>query len=185
MFNKVLQGFILYWGFSYQFLNTKTQCIYYNANYVVCFRYKAQPPKNIETVKVVKRSTDSVIYKSYSRQLSQTMIAREKRMQRQQTMPNIKLGTLNLEKDKDDKQKAKPKFTTRSTLPLINMQSILAEPSAECSTSSRHSSTRRLSIIKDEENESESRNQARSVSESEAPYRVYSSDLTLNLVSNH
>ena len=36
-----------------------------------------------------------VIYKSYTKELSKTMIAREKRLQRMSTMPNIKIGEID------------------------------------------------------------------------------------------
>jgi hypothetical protein len=49
-------------------------------------------PKNIETIKVVKRPTDSVIYRSYPAQLTKTMDARRKRLERMNTMPNIKVN---------------------------------------------------------------------------------------------
>ncbi len=49
-------------------------------------------PKNIETIKVVKRATDSVIHKSHSIQYDKTMVAREKRLARMNTMPNIKVN---------------------------------------------------------------------------------------------
>ena len=47
--------------------------------------------KNLDTIKIVKKNTDMVIYKSYTKELSKTMIAREKRLQRMSTMPNIKV----------------------------------------------------------------------------------------------
>ena len=44
--------------------------------------------QNLETVKVVKRAQDSVIYKNYSRKMSVTIEAREnKRLQRMHTVP--------------------------------------------------------------------------------------------------
>ncbi len=49
-------------------------------------------PKNIETIKVVKRATDSVIHRSHSTQYTKTMMAREKRLARINTMPNIKVN---------------------------------------------------------------------------------------------
>ena len=65
-------------------------------------------PKNIETIKVVKRQTDSIIYKSYSSQISKTMVARQKRIERMNTMPNIKLNIREL-------TRTSPTTTTRST----------------------------------------------------------------------
>lgn len=54
-------------------------------------RYR-HSPKNIENIRVVKDATDSVIHKNYPRALTDTMLAREKRiMQRMHTMPNIKV----------------------------------------------------------------------------------------------
>lgn len=55
-------------------------------------RSKPYCPKNLETIKVVARHRDSVIYKSYSENMSRTMQARQKRLDRMNTMPNIKLG---------------------------------------------------------------------------------------------
>ncbi|ESO95762.1 hypothetical protein LOTGIDRAFT_160309 [Lottia gigantea] len=53
-------------------------------------------PKNLDTIKVVKRAQDSVIYKTYSRKLSLTMVAREKhRLQRMHTAPV--LPTIHME----------------------------------------------------------------------------------------
>lgn len=50
-------------------------------------RYR-HSPKNLESVRVVKRAQDSVIYKNYSRKMSVTMVAREKkRLQRMHTVP--------------------------------------------------------------------------------------------------
>lgn len=52
-------------------------------------RYK-HSPKNLESVRVVKRAQDSVIYKNYSRKMSVTMVAREnRRLQRMHTAPCI------------------------------------------------------------------------------------------------
>ena len=48
--------------------------------------------KNLHTIKIVKKNTDMVIYKNYTKELAKTMIAREKRLQRMSTMPNIKLN---------------------------------------------------------------------------------------------
>lgn len=53
-------------------------------------------PKNLETIKVVARHRDSVIYKSYSENMSRTMQARQKRLDRMNTMPNIKVGELGV-----------------------------------------------------------------------------------------
>ena len=55
-----------------------------------------QQPKNLETVKVVKHQTDSVIYRNFSAERKKNMQAREKRLQRMQTMPNIKVVDLPL-----------------------------------------------------------------------------------------
>ena len=82
-------------------------------------RYKHNP-KNLETIKVVKRPTDSVIYRSYPKQLSRTMLAREKRIERMNTMPNIKLGE-NTQVSKKDKFK--------SSLPVIEMEDFLPDTS--------------------------------------------------------
>ena len=50
-----------------------------------------QKPKNLDSVKVVKRCSDSVIYSSYPLAMTRTMAAREKRLARMQTMPAIKV----------------------------------------------------------------------------------------------
>ncbi|KAK6177392.1 hypothetical protein SNE40_015501 [Patella caerulea] len=53
-------------------------------------------PKNLDTIKIVKRAQDSIIYKTYSRKLSLTMVAREKRrLQRMHTAPV--LPTIHME----------------------------------------------------------------------------------------
>ncbi|XP_045162542.2 uncharacterized protein LOC123527258 [Mercenaria mercenaria] len=49
-------------------------------------RYK-HAPKNLETIKVVKKAQDSVIYKNYSRKMSLTMVEREKKLLRMNTVP--------------------------------------------------------------------------------------------------
>ena len=79
-------------------------------------RYK-HSPKNIDTVKVCKRSTDSVIYKSYPKQLSRTMLAREKRIARMNTMPNIKIS-----------ENIKP-INRLETMPVIEMEETVQETS--------------------------------------------------------
>ncbi|ELT89998.1 hypothetical protein CAPTEDRAFT_229283 [Capitella teleta] len=49
-------------------------------------------PKNLDTIKVVKTPTESVIYRSYSKNFSQAVQTREKRrIERMNTMPNIKV----------------------------------------------------------------------------------------------
>ena len=50
--------------------------------------YKTRP-KNLDSIKIVKRQTDSIIYRNPSQQLSLTMKAREKRLARFNTMPLI------------------------------------------------------------------------------------------------
>lgn len=57
-------------------------------------RFKHEP-KNLDTIKIVKRNTDMIIYKSYTKEISRTMIAREKRLERMSTMPNIKIGEMH------------------------------------------------------------------------------------------
>ena len=56
-----------------------------------------QQPKNLETVKVVKHQTESVIYRNFSAERKKNMQAREKRLQRMHTMPNIKVVGLPLQ----------------------------------------------------------------------------------------
>ena len=50
-----------------------------------------QKPKNLDSVKIVKRCSDSVIYNSYPLAMTRTMAAREKRLERMHTMPAIKV----------------------------------------------------------------------------------------------
>ena len=57
---------------------------------IIYFRWK-HTPKNLETIKIVKRPTDSVIYRNYSQKLTTTMQERERKIERMSTMPNIKL----------------------------------------------------------------------------------------------
>lgn len=72
-------------------------------------RYK-HSPKNLETIRVVKREQDSVIYKNYNRKLSVTMIAREKkRLQRMHTAPVL------------------PTVPRLITLPTIEMEDVTTE----------------------------------------------------------
>ena len=90
-------------------------------------------PKNLHTIKVVKRSTDSVIYKSYTKEVSTTMIARQKRFERMHTMPNIKINAAELlAKDATEtaadkngpSSKPKPKsrmFSRTITSPVIEL----------------------------------------------------------------
>ena len=69
-------------------------------------RYKHNP-KNLETIRIVKRAQDSVIYKSYSRKLSITMLEREKRrLQRMHTAPTL------------------PTMPRLNTLPTIQMEDV-------------------------------------------------------------
>ena len=44
-------------------------------------------PKNLDTITIVKRPQDSVIYKNYSRKMSVTMVEREKKLLRMNTVP--------------------------------------------------------------------------------------------------
>ncbi|XP_060077917.1 uncharacterized protein LOC132557449 [Ylistrum balloti] len=73
-------------------------------------RYR-HSPKNLESIKVVKRPQDSVIYKNYNRKLSVTMVAREKRhLQRMHTAPALPTCSLIM-----------------STLPTIQMEDVMTE----------------------------------------------------------
>ena len=85
-------------------------------------RYK-HAPKNIETIKVCKRPTDSVIYKSYPKELSRTMLAREKRIARMNTMPNIKINA-NIKPIKPIKP-----INRFQTMPVIEMEETIQETS--------------------------------------------------------
>ena len=82
--------------------------------------------KNLDTIKVVKRPTDSVIYRSYPRQVSKTMAAREKRIERMNTMPNIKISETIGESQQnsilEDHKKMVHRFKTLATLPVIEME---------------------------------------------------------------
>lgn len=74
-------------------------------------RYK-HAPKNLESIRVVKRTQDSIIYKGYSRKLSITMVEREKRrLQRMNTAPVLPVsGRMTL-----------------NTLPTIQMEDMTTE----------------------------------------------------------
>jgi hypothetical protein len=69
-------------------------------------------PKNLENIRIVKRTQDSVIYKGYSRKLSITMVEREKRrLQRMNTAPVLPVtGRMTL-----------------NTLPTIHMEDMTTE----------------------------------------------------------
>ena len=56
------------------------------------FSYRHKP-KNLDQIKIVKRPTESVIYRNYPTNIANTLEAREKRLQRMRTMPNIKVGS--------------------------------------------------------------------------------------------
>ncbi|XP_062592836.1 uncharacterized protein LOC134254329 [Saccostrea cucullata] len=72
-------------------------------------RYK-HSPKNLESIRIVKRPQDSVIYKNYSRKLSITMDEREKRrLQRMNTEPVL------------------PSVSRFSALPTIHMEEATTE----------------------------------------------------------
>lgn len=72
-------------------------------------RYKHNP-KNLESIRIVKRPQDSVIYKNYSRKLSITMDEREKRrLQRMNTEPVL------------------PSVSRLSALPTIHMEEATTE----------------------------------------------------------
>lgn len=44
-------------------------------------------PKNLETITIVKKPQDSVIYKNYGRKMSLTMVERQKKLLRMHTVP--------------------------------------------------------------------------------------------------
>lgn len=72
-------------------------------------RYK-HTPKNLESIRIVKRPQDSVIYKNYSRKLSITMDEREKRrLQRMNTEPVL------------------PSVSRLSALPTVHMEEATTE----------------------------------------------------------
>lgn len=48
-------------------------------------------PKNLEHIKVVAKHRDSVIYRNYSENMSRTLMARQKRLDRMNTMPNMRI----------------------------------------------------------------------------------------------
>lgn len=60
------------------------------------FNYRHKP-KNLDQIKIVKRPTESVIYRTYPTNMANTLEAREKRLQRMRTMPNIKVSIGGLE----------------------------------------------------------------------------------------
>ena len=74
-------------------------------------RYRHKP-KNLESIRIVKRTQDSVIYKGYNRKLSITMVEREKRrLQRMNTAPVLPVtGRMTL-----------------NTLPTIHMEDMTTE----------------------------------------------------------
>ena len=83
--------------------------------------------KNLDAIKVVKRPTDSVIYRSYPREVSKTMAAREKRIERMNTMPNIKIPDVGGGDDAktssvvEDHKRMVQRFKTLATLPVIEV----------------------------------------------------------------
>ena len=86
--------------------------------------YVKHKPKNIETIKVVKRNTDSVIYRNYSSNFNITMKAREKRIQRMKTMPNIKLDDSFYTEDSPKMAPAKAQLERLKTVPLLPVSEI-------------------------------------------------------------
>ncbi|XP_074655229.1 uncharacterized protein LOC141908870 [Tubulanus polymorphus] len=66
-------------------------------------------PKNLETIRVCKRPTDSVIYKTYSRQLSFTMEKREQKLERMNTLRSIEALQIEEEKKAAKQSGARPK----------------------------------------------------------------------------
>ena len=128
--------------------------------------------KNLDTIKVVKRPTDSVIYKSYPRQFSKTMAAREKRIERMNTMPNIKIPESNAQTQQnpfssstlEDHKRMVHRFKTLATLPVIEMEEDCdSEDSHQKKTENgkaHHRTLAKLSVIeldelKSEQNQSE------------------------------
>ncbi|GAB1606105.1 uncharacterized protein LOC106870943 [Argonauta hians] len=60
-------------------------------------RYR-HAPKNLESIRIVKRPQDSVIYKNYGRKMSITMLEREKkRLERMNTLPTIEMEEISTE----------------------------------------------------------------------------------------
>lgn len=55
-------------------------------------RMASYRPKNLEAIKIVAKHRDSVIYKNLPENMSRTLEARQKRLSRMSTVPNIKLG---------------------------------------------------------------------------------------------
>ena len=55
-------------------------------------RMASYRPKNLEAIKIVAKHRDSVIYKNLPENMSRTLAARQKRLSRMSTVPNIKLG---------------------------------------------------------------------------------------------
>jgi len=73
-------------------------------------RYK-HSPKNLDTITIVKKPQDSVIYKNYSRKMSLTMVERQKKLLRMNTIP-IMQNVASL----------RPLTSLRPTMPTIPME---------------------------------------------------------------
>ncbi|KAK3583398.1 hypothetical protein CHS0354_040364 [Potamilus streckersoni] len=71
-------------------------------------------PKNLETIRVVKKPSDSVIYKNYNRKMSLTMVEREKRRL-------LRMNTV-------------PVMSNVHTLPVIEMEEIQSIERSESGT---------------------------------------------------
>ncbi len=80
--------------------------------------YTAKKPMNIETITVVKNNSDSVIHRNYTKEYNTTMLAREKRIQRMHTMPNIKVGK-DLEKEQKEFANKEKTISRMKTFPLL------------------------------------------------------------------
>ena len=87
------------------------------------------PPKNMDKIKVVKRQTDSVIYRNYSRRMSKTIIAREKHLARMNTMPELQLHFGPKERRLD----------RLKTMPIIEMSDLGGLQMINSASSSIHS----------------------------------------------
>ncbi|KAH3829180.1 hypothetical protein DPMN_131172 [Dreissena polymorpha] len=78
-------------------------------------------PKNLHTIRIVKKPQDSIIYKNYSRKMSLTMVEREKKLLRMNTVPIMEsVSSLKALTSK-----------YRSHLPTIEMEETYYKPPIE------------------------------------------------------
>lgn len=76
-------------------INLNSTQLTYIYVYLCCRASDYCQPKNMDKIEIVKKPTDSVIYRNYSQKYTSTMQARdirEKKIERMNTMPNLKLA---------------------------------------------------------------------------------------------